>query len=379
MGNENSIEQGHYHEPYMPLNSPRFHGEEVMPLQVHTRSKAKIINSGFYGIWSRFLPESACPEPRSIHFTCSIPEIHKIFIGYGFSETKGYLNDVWALDTTTYSWTELKLTGDQITPRGGSKSVFLGGKIYVFGGYDNKNYFSQLHTIDIITGNVEILETINEIPGRTTPIFFEHNNKLFVWGGFNHHFPTNLEILDLSTMMWETHVTKVSGRTSIPFVKYNNKVYSFGGTKNGCFLVIDPELKTVEEKSCLGSMPNSSLTGGGMVLIDHYAFLFGGKATSHFALLFACDLDKLYWFPFNVSPDAKTVTQSDGNISELGLFQLPRIHSHSLVYDPYKETIIGLLGSPEENPPSIFTVTISDAMSVMHMRDDMIRSLDNAY
>ena len=361
-------------EPYVRLaHLPD--DEKIAPMPISTVSRTKITNNGFHGVISKFVPESKCPTPRSSHFSCFSEDLSLCFVGYGVSEEKGLLDDVWAFDTMNETWTQIQLNGETVSPRTGAKSFFKNGKIYIFGGFNGKTYFSDLHTIDISTGKVEMIHTYNEIPGRTTPIFFEHFDQIFVWGGYDGHYLTELNVLDQSTNEWTTYETNVSGRTAAPYVKYNDKVFAYGSSKTGCFLVIDPYNKTAEEKPTYGSLP-PSVSNAGMVIVDHYALFLGGKANSKFCLLFACDLDTFVWSSLDIVPDYTTVSISDGAVNGLGLFLMPRLHSHSLVYEPKTQSIYGFLGLPEENPPTITKISIGEALAHLHMRDDMLYALN---
>ena len=360
-------------EPYVPIRLESVHRPQQLPsTPIYNRSKTRIINLGLSGIWTNYVPECICPEPRSGHFSVYSEDNSSCYVGLGVNSSNHLLNDVWVLNTVIRKWSKLELSGEIISPRCGSRAVLVNNKIYVFGGFCDEVYYNDLYAIDVVTGEVTRVETNGELPSpRSTPIFFEHKNKLFIWGGYNKKWPLELNILDLETLSWEHLATSVNGRTSIPFVKYNNKVYSYGGSKNGCMLIIDPELKTVSEVPTFGSGPPPGVLGAGMVVVDKYALFFGGKASSKYALLYCCNLEKFCWFNFNVLPDEVTVSKEDGFISEIGLFLLPRLQSYSFVYEPKLREIIGFLGQPFQNPPPLFIVNIEQALSVLHLRDDM--------
>lgn len=365
-------------DPYLPLQSPRlrlqqsdFHDPHAKQ-QTYNRSKTKIIHCGFHGIWSQYVPNCVCPAPRSGHFSCYSDDMHTLFIGYGTSYKKELLNDVWALDCVQKKWTQLNLSGEIVSPRTGACAFYNDNKIIVFGGVADSVYYSELHSIDLETGFVYHIQTTGLEPSpRMTPIFFKHDSKIFVWGGYNDQWPNELNVLDLKTMHWEQIQQTIPGRTAVPFIKYNNRIYSFGCCKNSNLLVIDPDKYTITEIPTYGSQPSFSTIGAGMTLVDHFALFFGGKAASEYALLYACDLEKATWFVFYVVPDNESVTQSDGMISELGMFLIPRKANYSLVYEPLTQEIIFTLGLPELAPPPLSIINISNALAHLHHRDDM--------
>jgi hypothetical protein len=256
----------------------------------------------------------------------------------------------------------------------------IGNQLVLFGGFSEPAYFGDLHTIDVDTGEVVLLDTSGESPApRSTPVVIAYSNKLYIWGGFNGELPTELNVLDFPSKVWRRYDHNVSGRTALSYVLHEHTIYSYGSSKNGGMLMIDLEANEITTRQTTGAEPPSAVMASGMVQIGKYAFFFGGRANTHWTLMYACDLSKLWWFVFHVKADGESVSVTDGCVSESGLFMLPRIHSFSMCYVAKTRKIIAFLGNPETDPPPLFIVAVGDAMAVIHLRDDLLSALKNDF
>lgn len=339
----------------------------------HNDFLKKIIHTAFHGTWSVIAPEHIAPRARSGHFTV-VDELNQIaYIGYGTSLNGEALCDFWSFDLSSYIWREIKLNGSGATPRNGSRAVLLDNTIFVFGGFIQGTYTNELQSIDIETGTVTVIQTSGEIPDRrSTPIMGLYNNRIIVWGGYNGDWPTSIHILDIRTMKWSTVQTNEKGRTSVPSVVIDNNLISYGGSHtDGLFTInmADPKIKIIPTT---GFAPQSSVMSAGMVKVNNFVFFFGGKdKSSNYTILYALDYEKKWWFIFHVKPDGESVTLLDGNISDNGIFMLPRIHSFGVAYSKVHRTIVAFLGLPYTDPPNLFLISIGEALGFINLRSDM--------
>lgn len=387
MGNDSSVVEPsafvrpYSSEIYVSLGEPRMSDERHdyafarNSLELHERRPC-LLKSSFSGIWSIRYSESISPVPRKGQFYYYDDENHKCYIGYGINSDSNLLSDLWIFDTHESIWTQKKLIGDTVSGRSGSRAALLDDKLYIFGGYGDKTYYSDLHTVDINSGQVEKINTTGEEPSpRTSPVFSIFNNKVYVWGGFNGEWPSSLHVLDLSTLEWKEYPQEISGRITSPGVVVNDRYLTSGGSKSGGLLFLDYHANKVTIEETTGSEPPSSI-GPGMVLVDHYLFFFGGKSDLDYTLIYACDIKKMWWFVFHIMPDGDTVSVADGSVSSLGLFMFPRAHSFAVCYVKEKREILAFLGSPEKDPPPISVVSIDEALSFLHLREDMVSMLN---
>lgn len=388
MGNDSSVVEPssfvrpYSSEMYVSFNEPRMSSERndsaLVSNSLHVHEKRPtLLKSSFSGIWSIRYSDSVTPIPRKGHFYYYNEETHKCFIGYGINSDSNMLSDFWIFDTYTNMWSQKKLTGDIVNGRTGSRATLVNDKLYIFGGFANKTYYSDLHTIDINTGIVERISTTGDEPSpRTSPLFSLYNNKIYLWGGFNGEWPSSLHVLDLSTNNWKEYPQEISGRITSPGVVINNYYLAFGGSKSGGMLFLHYDENKITIKETSGSEPPSCI-GSGMVLIDHYLFFFGGKADYDYTLVYACDTTKMWWFVFHIMPDGDTVSVADGVISNLGLFMFPRAHSFAVCYVKERREILAFLGCPEKDPIPTSVVSVGEALSVLHLRDDMLAILSS--
>ncbi|KAH0786797.1 Kelch motif family protein [Histomonas meleagridis] len=365
-------------EMYTPFGASRMDSEKLNSDNTLQQYNVNLIDTPFAGIWSVKVPDSIAPRPRSGHFTYYDEPNHTVYIGYG-SFNSQLFNDLWAFDTLNDTWRKIPLTGDEISCRSGTRASFYSNHLILFGGYCEPDYFGDLHTIDVNTGERRLLAT-NGIPPspRSSPIVAVYKNKLFVWGGFNQEWPSELNILDLDTLTWTNIDQLIHGRTAVPWVLDGNILYSFGGSKVGTMFCLDMETNEITMKQTTGSAPTSSIMGAGMVRVEHYVFFFGGRSNNNqYTLVYACDLNKMWWFVFHIMPDGKTVSIQDGVISQKsGRFMLPRIHSFSVCYIKEKREILSFLGYPENDPPQLNVINIAESMSFIHLREDMVSVLN---
>ena len=342
-------------------------------IQLQRTSKINhLIKSEFNGVWSTYFPERMPPESRHGHFTVEDKENRVVYIGDGMSKEMHYMFDLWAFELDKKEWHQIHLNGEILSPRVGVKAVLYNGVILAFGGYSDPRYFTDLHAINPKTGEVKRIQTTGEEPSaRSTPIMHVIDNKLYLWGGFNGYFPNDLYVLDFQTMHWEKYPQNITGRTNVPSVVYNGHILSYGGSKNCGILDIDPSTKTVSIMQTSGAQPPSNAMGSGMTLIDDYLFFFGGKTQYSGSLVYACNLQKKWWFVFHVYPDNETVSLEDGIVTDIGLFLLPNLSSFTTFYDEKNRKIVSFLGEPHTFTHVVNEFEISEALAHLSLREDM--------
>lgn len=387
MGNEQSKNSG-YEIPdqdgqfasstYVRLDGNR--QSDYIEEPVHTTKatyRGTTVKMAFSGVWSIMNPIGTNPEPRSGHFTVFSPETRTAFIGYGTKGSGEYLDDVWALNLNNNSWRRLQLNGDPVSPRSGAVAVMLRQFIVVFGGVANDNYFGELHTIDTMTGNVIITKT-NGVPpvNRANCVMGLYNQHIYIWGGFNGSYPTDLSILDFDSMTWRTAPAGTEGRPNAPHVQFNDHIYLYGDSKTNGLVVVDMSDETVMTPQLFGTPPSAEIINAGMVRCGGYLFFFGGQSKNKWSMIYACDIEKRWWFAFFVDPDGYTTTTADGRLSSDGLFLIPQISGFSAIYDDKKRQILAFLGNPKRSPVQLSVISIGNALGFLHLREDMRRMFE---
>lgn len=331
----------------------------------------------YNGIWSVILPPNKGPSPRTGQFYVYCSDYQTIFTGYGIKRSGKLLNDVWALSTIDYSWHKLRLTGDTISPRQGSSAIMMDNYIVIFGGCDDKRHFSDLHTIDVTTGEVLIAETGGQSPPASKECALGiYRRKLFVWGGNDKEETLDgLYILDFDTMNWTLVRCSVDIGDRFAFTPTRHHIYCYGSSDQQSLKVIDMRKQTVYLEELNGKPPRSEIRGGGMIRAGEYLFFFGGNSEKEFTKMYGGHIKTSRWFVFYVAPDGESTSLVDGRVSKEGLFLLPFFRDFASAYVPEHRQIVAFFGSPHRSPVPVFVLSIGDALAVLNDQQDMIDML----
>ena len=338
----------------------------------------ELVKMAYNGIWSLKIPHGRAPPPRSKHFTCYSKELGTLFIGYGMRRKGEPLNDVWALDVHELKWAKLKLWGDEIEPRSGACATMMGNHIVVFGGTcRGKRFVSELHTIDVTTGEVSITETRGrQPPPRRGAVMGIWKRRLYIWGGNDGNGISEINVLDFDQMRWGYVDTNVKGRQTPAWTQVGSKIYVYGCGKSRGFIIVDMDKCDAYRSEESGSVPNSALAAPGMVRVGNYLIFFGGKLKEKWTFVYACEMTRMWWSVFFVKPDGESTSVVDGKISGDGLFLLPRMWSFSSCYVPEKREVLVTLGCPLRVPPPISVLAVGDALALLNLRQDMMDMFD---
>ena len=335
--------------------------------------RASPVKMAFSGVWSIEIPKSRSPCPRSGHFTVYSEEYRTVFIGFGVRRKGTYLSDVWAFNIDDRSWSKLRLTGDTITPREGVAATMMGQYVVCFGGFADPNYSSELFTIDVTTGEVIIADTSGQCPfPQRDSVIGIFKRKLFLWSGYNGTDAiTELQILDFDTMAWELKPTHVSGMPGITWTQIGPSVIvAYGGVANE-IVRIDMKRESVTRTESVGAAPPGNVHHAQMVRVDDYLVFLGGNCGRKWTMVYANYMPRNWWFVLFVIPDGETTSEVDGKVSADGIFLLPKIDSFSAVYVESTREILAFMGRPHRSPVPLFVLSLGDALSVLHLREDM--------
>jgi hypothetical protein len=88
------------------------------------------------GAWAEVTAEPK-PAPRNLYSMVWDPELSRALV-FGGRTPDGQVNDVWAFESASNSWSRLATDGEPPTPRNGHDAVWLPGRrsMLVFGGQD---------------------------------------------------------------------------------------------------------------------------------------------------------------------------------------------------------------------------------------------------
>jgi hypothetical protein len=119
--------------------------------------------------WTDQKPKGTVPSARSSFSMVYDDANQRVILFGGWSKTTGAnLNDTWAYDPATNTWTDLKPTGDVPTARGGHSLAYdqVESKIVLFGGTDSKakTYFDDTYTFDFVANAWTKVTPAGELP-----------------------------------------------------------------------------------------------------------------------------------------------------------------------------------------------------------------------
>ena len=277
-------------------------------------------------------------------------------------------------------WKPIEFDNQTIIPRNGTTAVLVGSKIYLFGGFSGNAYLADLHTIDISNFSVNHItfQNVPAPPGRIGHVMAEHDGKILIWGGYNGDWLSDLWIYDTLSNSWREIPTDVKGRTSSAFASYGNFLYIFGAATTDALLRFSWISEKIELIKTTGTAPASELSAASMIAVDRFLLLFGGKLEKkRYGLMYGFDTVKNKWFVFHVVPDGVSTVLIDGMIDKNGQFMVPRIWSASIVYRSNKRDVVLFLGAPLLEPPNLCIVELGDALSILHLQNDLLQILQN--
>jgi len=372
-------------EVYLPMGGMRMNGEketdndntsQILP----RKPRSQLLKTSYTGIWSMVNTDNS-PAGRTLQFWCTDEENRFVYTGFGIGQNDEYLTDINKFNISTREWTPFPLKGDTISPRVNSRAIISKGVLYIFGGNHDRDYYNDIYSITLSTGEVKLLQTTGGIPSpRSSPVIGLYNQHIYIWGGYDGlNCPSELHILNLDTLEWTVLPQAVIGRASPSYVQVNETIYAYGSSKVGGLIMINLETNTVSQEPTTGCEPIPTLVDASLVYFDNFLLLIGGRSHTDYTYVYALSLDdandKKWWFVFHVIPDGETVSVSDGDISDVGMFMVPRIHSLGVVFDQARRQILGFFGSIYKQSDSLVQLDIGDALSFIHLRDDMMISL----
>lgn len=367
----NTIRTHDYYDSDTNMNISRNSSQNIQPILTQAKK------SDYSAIWSSQIPDSPAPIARAAQCYVYDPQTNKIIIAYGMDNHTSYLNDCWALDLSTLTWS--LLNSELLSPRCYASAILITSlptrEMFIFGGYNGYKYFSDLHSINLETGQITRYD-INVSP-RQSAILFSSPTSLFIYSGFNGN-----ELRSFSEFNLQTHectnseVTDFRGRSAATFVESYDGIhwFVFGDTVGHPLLRFDNETQVFNEMSCAGFGPPAMLKNAMICCADHYLFVTGGQKDSPYTYIYGLDIDRKTWLVFSIQPDDETVTNSDGCVKN-GNFQVPRQHSGVMAYSPATRSLMSVMGSKYTEPPPVQIVYIGDALAVLHLKSDILSML----
>jgi len=139
--------------------------------------------------WSQVNETGDIPKPRCSHTACvnKADDHMYVFGGYG-GPADAYLNDVCTFNFVTESWERYNSSyhGNGPSPRSRMRMVELNGMLYVFGGWNKQEHFSDMFRFDTKMKRWEQVTIVGKEGFKIGQhSMCTYNNYLYLFGGFN--------------------------------------------------------------------------------------------------------------------------------------------------------------------------------------------------
>ena len=184
------------------------------------------------------------------------------------------------------------------TWRVGNAAAAVGGKIYLFGGFDHKKHIGgrgpALSTVDVYDTRTNTWHAAAEMPTpRIAPRTAVFSNQIYVFGGYDYkgrwgvkRYHKTVEVYDTQTDTWVKKPDMPTLRTPFATAVVDGKIYLIGGTrievKDGVFAekaitglveVYDPLTSRWEKRA---DMPTARSVSNAVV-VDSKIYVIGGQ------------------------------------------------------------------------------------------------------
>ncbi|CAM6047345.1 unnamed protein product [Sphagnum compactum] len=239
-------------------------------------------------MWSKPNVRGTPPTARDSH-TCTTVD-HNLFV-FGGTDGTNPLKDLHVLDTVTNTWSTPKVQGDAPSAREGHSAALIGTNIYIFGGCgkssddSEESYYNDLYILDTKTFTWAKAATSGTLPSpRDSHSMSSWNNKLFVLGGEDgsNSFLADAYVLDAGTLTWKelrTSGQKMAPRAGHTTVALRQHLFVFGGFTDDRKIFDDLHVLNVEtgawmKATTTGEGPSQRFSLAGDVVDDKKGILF---------------------------------------------------------------------------------------------------------
>lgn len=330
-----------------------------------------LIKTPFHANWH--LNEGAFNSPVARMGTAFTyyPEQNKVYYAFGAKTNGECSSELVCYDINANRWSTV--IQDLGRPRHHATGTRIGNDFYIFGGNTGNQYLSSLVKIDLVTKEVTEIQAHGEAPSpRINAIIGNYNGNIFIWGGAaNNRVESNIHIYNPKTISWTTVNCDHEPRPMCGFCQLGNSIYIYGGCNGEGLLILDLQKCVFEVVDPKGSYPQTTLNFPSMIPVQsNYILCFGGTSEYRYSHIFAYDITRKWWFLYHIKPIMNDMHK--GEISEIGLFKVPREHSMAAIYDQKNRQILYTFGSKlvSEVPFGVFEM--GKSLAQCNLREDML-------
>jgi N-acetylneuraminic acid mutarotase len=196
--------------------------------------------------WTDLHPAGAVPSAREDLQMVYDSAGGKMILFGGYDEA-AYFNDTWAYDPVANTWTELHPAGTVPSPRDGHSMSYdpVGGKVILFGGWDGNNDHNDTWAYDPVANAWTELSPAGEVPGERddhSMVYDSAAGTMILFGGYGGNAGRNdTWAYDSATNAWtELHPAGASPPARVDqrmaYDSAANRVILVGGYGESDFL-----------------------------------------------------------------------------------------------------------------------------------------------
>ncbi|XP_001098337.2 kelch domain-containing protein 1 isoform X2 [Macaca nemestrina] len=205
-------------------------------------------------------------EERSGH--CAVVDGNFLYVWGGYvsiEDNEVYLpnDEIWTYDIDSGLWRMHLMEGELPASMSGSCGACINGKLYIFGGYDDKGYSNRLYFVNLRTRDgTYIWEKITNFEGQPpTPrdklSCWVYKDRLIYFGGYGCRRHSELQdCFDVHDASWEEQI----------FWGWHNDVHIFDTKTQTWF---QPEIK--------GGVPPQPRAAHTCAVLGNKGYIFGGR------------------------------------------------------------------------------------------------------
>ncbi|XP_053108096.1 kelch domain-containing protein 1 isoform X1 [Hemicordylus capensis] len=212
------------------------------------------------------LPPFCVAEERSGH--CAVVDGPSLYVWGGYvsiEENEVYLpnDELWIYDIDSGLWSMHQMEGDLPPSMSGSCGACINGKLYIFGGFDDKGYSNRLYYVNLRTRNGSYLwKKITDFKGQPpTPrdklACWVYKDRLVYFGGYGCRKQNELsDCFDVHDAFWEGQI----------FWGWHNDVHVF-----------DTKTQTWHQPIIKHGVPPQPRAAHSCAVLENKGYIFGGR------------------------------------------------------------------------------------------------------
>ena len=328
----------------------------------------------FHARWHRNQCYQKNISPRFGQCYAHHPKSNLFFFGFGQGSNNALFTDIAVFDPATLRFKVFMAQAGQA--RLNASATIVDDHMYIFGGNVGSNYLNEFIRIDLSTKEIEQLpiDDENAPSARSSAVIAHHNNRIFIWGGNQGLMVDNdIHVYDIPSKRWAKVSTPIQGLFEPGYTQKDQYCYMFGSSSCYNILRLDMENYKIDQLKPSGATPQTTINHPSLVAASNFILCFGGSSNYLYSHLFAYDISKNWWFVFHVKPTNES--KKNGEITNLGLFKIPRQDSQAAFYDEETRTVYYMFGNRLEQDLPIYEFKVGKALAVLNDEDDLSQML----